>query len=334
MHVEFLVQYGRVGRSIRSGIRMRLSALPGGVDYSVRGEPMMPARFNEYGISISSTTKGLLRILFDNLMQLRADVFHAFFWWYRRMGDNWILENDQSLSQFLRMSGGLGRVPRFLSSFTYGRATVITWTNWAKLGFIGDGFPEESIHVIDLPVWPQWIKLERKIDNSIIFVGIDFHLKGGDVALGVFKYLKERWGSSVRTIYIGSIPDVYRNQLKYVDEYLPPSPSSTVLDRIGKSKVLLLPSRWEAYGITAVEAMMRGTAVVSSKAGGLGEVVEGAGTACGDASCMAEAAEDLLTSPSTWKSQVNRQLESLVGRHSPNNAMDSLSKVYESFMRR
>ncbi len=115
----------------------------------------------------------------------------------------------------------------------------------------------------------------------------------------------------------------------------PPSPpSSTVLDRIGKSKVLLLPSRWEAYGITAIEAMMRGTAVVSSNAGGLGEVVEGAGTACGDVACMAETAEDLLTSPSTWKSQVNRQLESLVNKHSPNDVMDSLSKVYELFMRR
>jgi len=332
--VSFLVQYGRVGRSIRSGIRMRLSTLPPGINYRIMGEPIMSTKFNEYGLSPFSMFKTVIRIFFDNISPLSGDVIHAFFWWYRRMGDNWILENDQSLSQFFRIYGNHGRVPQFISDFMYRKATVITWTNWARLGFIRDGFQEDRIHVIDLPVWPQWVNIGRKIENSVIFVGIDFYLKGGDTALGIFKELKERWGSKVKTTYIGSIPNEYKNGLRYVDEYYPPSPSSAVMRKIGESQVLILPSRWDAYGITALEAMMRGTAVVSSSAGGLPEVVGDAGIICRNNSCMLDAVEDLLMDTSMLKRQINNQLETLATRHNPERVTQSLSEVYESFMRR
>jgi glycosyltransferase involved in cell wall biosynthesis len=61
-----------------------------------------------------------------------------------------------------------------------------------------------------------------------------------------------------------------------------------------------VPSRWdEPFGLVAAEAMMRGTAVVVSDAGGLAEQVTEGETGCrvpaGDAAALADALERVLS---------------------------------------
>ncbi|XQF12340.1 glycosyltransferase family 4 protein [Burkholderia aenigmatica] len=76
------------------------------------------------------------------------------------------------------------------------------------------------------------------------------------------------------------------------------------LDEAGKSwllrgaSVFCLPSRFEAFGIAALEAMFLGVPVVASRVGGLCDLVEDGVSGClvdpGDASALADSLRDLL----------------------------------------
>jgi glycosyltransferase involved in cell wall biosynthesis len=65
------------------------------------------------------------------------------------------------------------------------------------------------------------------------------------------------------------------------------------------SSIVVVPSRFEGFGLTALEAMALGRAVVSSDAGGLPEVVGDAGVLfpASDPKALAEAIEELMSDP-------------------------------------
>ncbi|SOC49327.1 Glycosyltransferase involved in cell wall bisynthesis [Blastococcus aggregatus] len=74
---------------------------------------------------------------------------------------------------------------------------------------------------------------------------------------------------------------------------------SDVADLLGAADVCVLPSRWEGSPFTAQEALRAGTPLVSTRAGGIPELVgEGAVLVpVGDAAALADALEHVLTDP-------------------------------------
>jgi glycosyltransferase involved in cell wall biosynthesis len=72
-----------------------------------------------------------------------------------------------------------------------------------------------------------------------------------------------------------------------------------VADLLGAADVCVLPSRWEGSPFTAQEALRAGTPLVSTRAGGIPELVgEAAGLVpVGDPSALADAVERVLTDP-------------------------------------
>lgn len=72
-----------------------------------------------------------------------------------------------------------------------------------------------------------------------------------------------------------------------------------VADLLGAADVCVLPSRWEGSPFTAQEALRAGTPLVSTRAGGIPELVgEGAELVpVGDAAALADALERVLTDP-------------------------------------
>lgn len=67
------------------------------------------------------------------------------------------------------------------------------------------------------------------------------------------------------------------------------------------ARVVIVPSRFETFGLVAVEAMLHGAAVVASDAGGLGELVRHGATGlqfpAGDTAALADAVVQLLENP-------------------------------------
>ncbi len=74
----------------------------------------------------------------------------------------------------------------------------------------------------------------------------------------------------------------------------------SVMEAISRAAIAVVPSRWqEPFGLTALEAMAAGAALISSRRGGLAELVDGASVAIDpdDVSGMSAALIDLARDP-------------------------------------
>jgi glycosyltransferase involved in cell wall biosynthesis len=76
-------------------------------------------------------------------------------------------------------------------------------------------------------------------------------------------------------------------------------PHKEMLQVISNASIVVIPSRFEGFGLTALEAMALGRAVVSSDAGGLPEVVGDAGVLfpASDSKALSEAVAELISDP-------------------------------------
>jgi glycosyltransferase involved in cell wall biosynthesis len=142
------------------------------------------------------------------------------------------------------------------------------------------GIPAKRVKVVlngiaDLPPTPRedGEQLWPKDRLRVLFVGRLDNQKGVDVLYSAMRVLGER----AFAIVVGSavVSDV-RSRL------VPPGNVKVVgwIDRAGiaqlyaSADLLVVPSRWEAFGLVALEAMRAGLPVVASRVGGLPEIVE------------------------------------------------------------
>ena len=98
--------------------------------------------------------------------------------------------------------------------------------------------------------------------------------------------------------------------------------------------LFLLPSAYESFGLSALEAMSCGLAVIATEIGGLAEVVTPGvdGWLChvGDCQCMAERAGDLLTNPEKARAFGDAARQKAVGKF----GIEKIVPQYEAVYRR
>jgi len=147
--------------------------------------------------------------------------------------------------------------------------------HWEKIGVLGDLiFP-----------WGYFIdkninsKKEKKLTSDIIFVGQLIHRKGIDILLKAFSVVSGKISNNLILVGVGhdkfNILDLI-NQLKLQDrvKVLGSVPSKIIQEKIADASLLILPSRYDGWGVVTNEAILNNTPIIISDKCGSKELVE------------------------------------------------------------
>lgn len=136
----------------------------------------------------------------------------------------------------------------------------------SKLVVVLNGISE--IVEVDIAKPPKWPKGERKL----LFVGRFDHQKGVDVFCEALRLLEHNaCGILVGDYVLGDTA-----QLEIPQNVTPAGwlDSNKLQALYASADILIIPSRWEGFGLVATEAMRAGLPVIASKVGGLPEIVD------------------------------------------------------------
>ncbi len=110
-----------------------------------------------------------------------------------------------------------------------------------------------------------------------------------------------------------------------------------VEDILACADLFLLPSAFESFGLSALEAMSCGLPVLATEIGGLGEVVTPGvdGWLCqvGDCQCMAERAYDILSNEAKWTRMSTAARKKAVEQFSPQKIVSEYEELYQRVIR-
>ena len=331
MIVNIIASRNRISGEIRTGIRLRIENPPPGVSYRIIEDPIrLSPSSDDFYITGNTTFKWFLKALIEPAYSLRfRRLTHAFFLNLYIPSSPWVQEIDQPIfnlfEKYLKKSRKdtlyrlAIRTYRYL--FNRDNVAIITWTEWSKEGLEEEGF--KGVKVIPPPMRTY----SRKIDNVVTvgFIGVDYDRKGGDIAENVMMKLP-RW---VRKVYVGKSP-------RKVDGiiYYNPMRRDDLLKLMAEFDVLLFPTRGEAFGFTALEAMSLGIPVVASNVDSVPEVVGDGGIICevNDLRCFLESTKELVNSPEYAMELGARAKAIVTQRNSPGIVGKELLAVYRGLV--
>jgi glycosyltransferase involved in cell wall biosynthesis len=155
-------------------------------------------------------------------------------------------------------------------------AYLLPWSSWAASSLKTDyGVNPSRIEVlppgVDLAVWRP-VQNKKPGPVRILFVGGDFHRKGGDDLLKAFQSLPESLSGQVELALVTRSPLPPYPGVRVFSDLQPNS--AEIVRLYQSSDVFVLPSLAEAFGIAAVEASAVGLPVIAAKTGGLRDIVE------------------------------------------------------------
>ena len=109
------------------------------------------------------------------------------------------------------------------------------------------------------------LKIKKNNKVRILFVGREFHGKGGPEVLEVFDRIKSKY--DIEMIYIGLIPQKELLKLKnFHNQFIHHNSVSRKIlyDFYANADIFLFPSRHEAFGMVVLEALSHGIPVVAT----------------------------------------------------------------------
>lgn len=221
------------------------------------------------------------------------------------------------------------------------------------------GLPLEEARVIPCPIETRpddrlWNR-EDADPNRILFAGrFDFH-KGGDVMIDAFARLA-RSRPALMLDFVGPDRGILDSagRLIHFEEYLQShaldaqvarrivvhgqKPMGEIDDFRRRSLITVVPSRYETFGYTAVEALRLGCPLVVADTGGLREIVRDGETGlcfrAGDSEALAVQIERLLADPQLAARLGQAGRVDIGRRYSPAAIADSTLDLYASVVER
>ena len=203
-----------------------------------------------------------------------------------------------------------------------------------------------------VPAERRW-RLEACDPGLILFVGRFDRHKGGDLMIDAFSEVAREFPGT-RLCFIGpdrgipgddgkwcGLADYLRKRIPRAQEsgrveWLGQQPSSVVAKFRRLSRVTVVCSRYETFGLTATEAMAHGCPLVVTRAGTLPEIVRDGvdGLLCrpSDASDLARAIVRLLADPYLSAHLGGRAVEECERRYHPSIILNDTLKFYNQFI--
>lgn len=302
-----------VSRGPRTAAVLRYLHPPPNVKYTLETDRFTyPRMLGYYDMNPATLGLAAFRFLLEHALPERnpgQQLAHSFFWDLRGFGVPWVHESDQSLGQFLSGYTNIRGLIRekildvFAMYLNSSRCRgAVTWTEWAREGFIEDGIEPSKVSVIPPPFESIYDRREHKGFN-VLFLGRDFRRKGGASALASFATLSRDTVCSLT--YVGRVEDP--NAMKLMRDNRQVVHLENPTSRILREEVwpitdaLLLPTNNDAFAIAVVDAMRRGIPAVASSLPPISQVVEdkvsGLLVPQGDTSGFARALQSLADSP-------------------------------------
>lgn len=166
---------------------------------------------------------------------------------------------------------------------------ILVASKWCQDSIINDyDIPQNKISIVGIPqnIDDSYLNKQKFTprsntpDITILFVGVDWLRKGGDVAVELCDYLVFH-GFKVNLNIVGcSIPKVYqRNYIKCFG-FLSKNnkeQSKTLHNLFYQSDILLVPSRYECFGIVYTEAATYGLMPIGNLTGGVNDSIVDSG---------------------------------------------------------
>lgn len=347
MKVMLVSEIDRRTNKIRRGPYLRYKYPPKGIKYTLHKDILSVfEKTSHYEFNSGNVLATISRLLLKGFSQpiiKDEKIIHSFFWNFYLYSRPWIHENDESPSQFLdQYYGGNG--------FTYNLAldfltyylnsspcrAIITWSEWARKGFVKDGVDSSKVVVIPPPM-P--LNHEKKINHdgiNILFIGRDFIRKGGDIVLKVFTKLSKEF-DNINLIYVGSLPDKIKNivtNFKNIYYLNKPNDNDLYNKILPSSDIIFLPTRYDAYALTILESMSYGLPIVASDINSIKEtVIHGQnGFLANDEHSFEKYLALLIMDEKIRKSFGENSVKIVKEKHDPETIGKELSKVYENVL--
>lgn len=137
---------------------------------------------------------------------------------------------------------------------------IFTMSKWLQENLINyTGIGKEKVHHVGagINIDVNKIKKVNKKNNKILFVGRDFYRKGGDIVYEAFKILKEKYNPDAELFIIGPKEFPYSEIYDGVN-FLGDLPYDKLSYYFNECDIFCMPSRFEAYGLVFIEALVYG----------------------------------------------------------------------------
>ncbi len=216
-------------------------------------------------------------------------------------------------------------------------ARIVANSEAVRRSLVANGIEPVEVIPNGIPVRPPRKSLAR--DPQLVFAGRLAPEKGVDVLLHAFTRVVRQIPQTT-LLLIGDGPEAGRLQSLSAELGLGSSvtfrgeiPQTDLEDDCSGAWAQIAPSRWaEPFGKVAAEAMMRGTAVIASKTGGLAEIVRDGRTGYlvspGDVAELAEAMLRLLRDRDLAERLGAAGRERALSRYSQSSYLDRFIVLY------
>jgi glycosyltransferase involved in cell wall biosynthesis len=320
-------------------------AYTGGLHQSTLGSPLAALSFPGFVLGFSSAVRRAVR-------QMAPDLIHAHWW----LPGGWFASRSQVPFVVTCHGSDVGLLGwssafRLLATTVFGRAARTTTVSAFLARDIGRWLPEQTGHVT---VTPMPVDVEAFLQGSgavkvgppqILYAGNLVPSKGVDVLLRAAAELTHR-GVPYQLKILGQGPSqaslealAHDLGIESSTTWSPFVPQTAMPAEYGASTVVVLPTRGQAegLGLTLVEALLAGAAVVGTPAGGIPEVVRHEETGLlareGTPADLADQLQRLLTDASLRARLSRAGREHVLAMYSPRTTIGRFLEIYRDVAR-